>query len=114
MSKLCCPVCWELLRTLNQDGRHNLIARGCHSTIYPVALPEWIPDHVHQDMVRKFRVYLCAELAKLTVTQPLLLGESAKDHYPGQESDGDLSASSSAGAASAVAFNKDYYLHTIA
>ena len=41
-------------------GQFNVHAR--HSTLYPVELPECLPEGVVQTMVKNFRVYLCLEL----------------------------------------------------
>ncbi len=72
VSKLCCPVCWELLKLLgkeeelNAGGGHPVFSvRGCHSHIYPVVLPASISPKVRKDMVSKFLSYLGEELMGL-------------------------------------------------
>jgi hypothetical protein len=39
--------------------------RGCHATISPVHLPDFLPLEVVQAMVEKYRHYLLHELEKL-------------------------------------------------
>ena len=41
-------------------GQFNVCAR--HSTLYPVELPECLPEGVVQTMVMNFRIYLCWQL----------------------------------------------------
>ena len=67
VSKLCCPVCWELLELLRQDDNSALFAvRGCHSTIYPIALPPFTPPDIRQKMTKLFQKHLCDGLKLLT------------------------------------------------
>lgn len=64
MSKLCCPVCWELLAVLRGD-ENKYSVRGCHATPYAVDLPAWLPANVLQEMIDRFRVHLRDELITL-------------------------------------------------
>jgi hypothetical protein len=66
VSKLCCPVCWELLQIL-RGATEDFSVRGHHATMYPVELPPWIPDYIVFQMLARFQQYLIGELLKLTV-----------------------------------------------
>lgn len=61
VSKLCCPVCWTILGILNED-EPLLSFPGCHSTIYPVELPTWLPSHIEDEITKRFRELLRREL----------------------------------------------------
>ncbi|KAF8330282.1 hypothetical protein F5887DRAFT_83083 [Amanita rubescens] len=57
VSKLCCPVCWHLLtKVLGKTS--SIQARGCHSVIYPVVLPDWLSQEDEASMLQCFRQYL--------------------------------------------------------
>jgi hypothetical protein len=43
VSKLCCPVCWELLKILRNNDSTDLYVDGHHATLFQVELPEWLP-----------------------------------------------------------------------
>jgi len=60
VSKLCCPVCWELLSMLNEEKPLKL--RGHHSTIYPVELPQWLPSQIVDKMNALFQNHLRQEI----------------------------------------------------
>ena len=64
MSKLCCPVCWELLGILNnlKDDPRPLSFPGCHPIVYPVELPAWLPRSIVEDITERFRGHLRREL----------------------------------------------------
>ena len=51
VSKLCCPVCWELLVLLGSEIPLSESFRGSHSTIHPVELPEWLPYKIKEEAV---------------------------------------------------------------
>jgi hypothetical protein len=61
ISKLCCPICWELLQIL-RGSSHSFMVRGYHTSFYPVELPSWLPVFVLEDMVRRFEEHLRREL----------------------------------------------------
>jgi hypothetical protein len=63
VSKLCCPVCWELLNLLGGDNRLSL--RGHHLTVYPVELPEWLPHDIVTQMMGQFQKYLRDEVTTM-------------------------------------------------
>lgn len=60
VSKLCCPVCWELLVLLGSEI--PLSFRGSHSTIHPVELPEWLPYEIVEEMKKQFQKHLRKEI----------------------------------------------------
>ena len=61
VSKLCCPVCWELFKALKLGtGIH-----GCHPTITPLALPETLSPKIIGDMVEHFQAVLTSQLKPL-------------------------------------------------
>jgi hypothetical protein len=61
VSKLCCPVCWELLQILKHHAK-DLQVRGHHPTVYRLALPPWLSRDVIQQVVDKFKITLRKEL----------------------------------------------------
>jgi hypothetical protein len=72
VSKLCCPVCWDLLDIMTRDSEGvaaqampHFSLLGHHSTIYPTALPPIIPENVQDQMISHFRSYLCNQLLQL-------------------------------------------------
>jgi hypothetical protein len=62
VSKLCCPVCWELLKVLRGKERKYLV-RGHHDCLYDVDFPDWLENDVAKDMVSPFRRALSIEIA---------------------------------------------------
>ena len=86
VSRLCCPVCWELFQVLGIES----IVRGCHPTVTPVVLPETLPSHIYEAMVTRFRAHLSSQL------RPLLsdIVSSSTGHYR-NSSDSGYSAVSS-------------------
>jgi hypothetical protein len=69
VSKLCCPVCWELFKLLGLE--ESLSLRGSHSTIYPVELPSWLPSEIVEEMYKLFLNHLRQEI------EIMLEGDSA-------------------------------------
>jgi hypothetical protein len=66
VSKLCCPVCWELIKLLRTKATSSKLAiRGSHPHIYPLILPPWVSDVIRREMELKFLGYLGAELIQL-------------------------------------------------
>jgi hypothetical protein len=61
VSKLCCPVCWDLLRFM-RGHRKTLQVRGRHPIISPVELPPWIPKPLLILMVQVYAGYLNEQL----------------------------------------------------
>jgi hypothetical protein len=60
ISKLCCPVCAELLKVLNIM---DVGPRGCHPHIAAADLPAWLPLDVVEEMVVRFQNLLCPAIA---------------------------------------------------
>lgn len=62
VSKLCCPVCRELLSVLDKsaDGhlRGPFNVRGFHSVATIAELPSWLPDSVLQEMLWRLSIIL--------------------------------------------------------
>jgi hypothetical protein len=68
VSRLCCPVCWELLNIIlnDSDDEPRLVSfPGCHPIIYPVELPEWLPQHIVTKMTDLFKDHLRTELTSM-------------------------------------------------
>jgi hypothetical protein len=64
VSKLCCPICWDLLNYL--AGRDNHFAvRGRHSTLYEVELPDGLSLDALKKMVKIYEDKLRSELIGL-------------------------------------------------
>jgi hypothetical protein len=61
MSKLCCLVCWHLLKILwgNSEDFH---VRGYHKNLYPVELPQWLPVEVVTKVTAEFEDILLREI----------------------------------------------------
>jgi hypothetical protein len=51
VSKLCCPVCWELFKVLDLVTE----IRGFHPTVTPLALPDTFPPEIYEKMTARFR-----------------------------------------------------------
>lgn len=64
VSKLCCLVCWDLLKVLRGDTL-NYAIRGHHCGIHGVELPAWLPVTVLREMVMLYGNYLRRELRNL-------------------------------------------------
>jgi len=77
VSKLCCPVCWELFQVLRMDKS----IRGCHPCITPTVLPETLPSHISEAMVDRFRAHLRGQLRHLlsSNTVPMLTGQHRRN-----------------------------------
>lgn len=90
VSKLCCPVCWELFNIL---GMKKSI-RGCHPTVTPIALPETFSNEVNEMMVTRFRTILCSQLRHLSASN---IPFPTSHHHNSSES-GYSAASSNEGA----------------
>ena len=60
VSKLCCPVCWELIKILRGDY-DGLEVRGRHSMLYALELPKHLPQEVLNALIQRFRQHLQTE-----------------------------------------------------
>jgi len=92
VSKPCCPVCWELLSTLRDDGSHDFHVDGHHKTLFQVELPSWLPLEVVQKLTEKFEGYLLLQIKTLMTNHgrhPITpSGQSAHD-FSSDSSDGE-------------------------
>jgi len=61
VSKLCCPVCWHLLRILRGDSK-DFQVRGYHKNLYQVELPQWLPVEVVMEVTAAFEDILLREI----------------------------------------------------
>ena len=62
MSKLCCPVCWELLKLLHGDNHDQLQVYRHHNSLFHIDLLPWLPQLTLQTVVDRFTGYLKMEL----------------------------------------------------
>jgi hypothetical protein len=77
VSKPCCPTCWDLMYILRGSEKDHFLVRSCHSMVYPVELPPWLPKDVCQEMVSRFHKHLVAQLQIMTVADTV---SKAMDH----------------------------------
>jgi hypothetical protein len=63
VSKLCCPVCWELLRILRKGD--NFHVDGYHKTLTQVELPEWLPLEIVVKLTARFEEILLRQIKTL-------------------------------------------------
>lgn len=90
MSRLCCPVCWDLLAFLKGDDadlKDDLIVRGRHSTMYHVELPHHLPVDVLKGMVNRYKRILFNELNAM-VKESKDAGSSGHKRTPSLQSSG--------------------------
>jgi hypothetical protein len=92
VSRLCCPVCGELLAILNENGP-QLSFPNCHSTIYPIELPSWLPDGIVEQLTAKFQQHLRNELT-IMVKGNLNATKQTKKHHASHESESNISVAS--------------------
>lgn len=72
VSKLCCPACCGVFRALRENHENHETQEllpyllnqplGGHTVPYPVQLPDWLPDHITEDMLALFRPRLMEAL----------------------------------------------------
>jgi hypothetical protein len=65
VSRLCCPVCWELLKIFRNDDSSNFHVDGYHKTLYQVELPDWLPLEIVVKLTARFETILFALLKTL-------------------------------------------------
>jgi hypothetical protein len=92
VSRLCCPVCWELFQVLDKES----IIRGCHPTVSPVVLPKTLPESVFESMVTRFRAHLSGQLLHLLSDRKI--PELKVGHHRNSSETGYSATSSSEGA----------------
>ena len=100
VSRLCCPVCWELLNIILSDSENEsrLVSfPGCHPIIYPVELPEWLPHHIVGQMTDSFRKHLREELTSMVkgAEESARVAKQRKQHASHQ-SESNISVASTA------------------
>jgi hypothetical protein len=87
-------VCWELLGILNEDEPSLSSFPGCHSIIYPVELPRWLPSGIVDRLTWQFQDYLRKEL------DIMVQGDEQRDaivqrkHHASHESESNISVAS--------------------
>jgi hypothetical protein len=65
VSKLCCPVCWDLLEILRDGKVDTLQVRGRHAILYDMELPPWLSIDVLEKMVGRYFAYAKTELKNI-------------------------------------------------
>ena len=65
VSKLCCPVCWELLKILRNDDSTDFHVDGHHETLFQVELPEWLPLEIVVELTAQFEKILLEQIKTL-------------------------------------------------
>jgi hypothetical protein len=90
VTKLCCPVCWELFKILRKLLKLDIRISGCHPSVTPLALPETFSPEIIKEMVIALRGQLVLQL------EPLLHSKSPqKVQHSRHESETGHSATSS-------------------
>ena len=89
VSKLCCPVCWDLLALLKINGEHPVV-RGRHASLSPVDLPPWLPTGTVTAMVALYRNRLLKELVAMVSSKH----KRTYSDTPSLQSDGGFSLAS--------------------
>ena len=68
VSKFCCPVCWQLLKVLNETNNNvQFTAHAHYSNLYAVCLPPWLPEPVLEKMIEHFGKQLYEKLYQLHI-----------------------------------------------
>lgn len=93
VSKLCCPVCWELFQVLNLDTK----IRGCHPTVTPTTLPDTLSPDVSKEMVKRFQVHLVTQLRSLLSESKTSIRTRTTQHHRNESESGYSAASSNVG-----------------
>jgi hypothetical protein len=93
VSKICCPVCWELIQILRKKKQIEI--RGRHSSLYLVELPPGLPSEVAHQLLQRFKDFAKVEVTKMMQAIQLprrrhqwhpLSGESVVAIFSGSES----------------------------
>lgn len=90
MSKLCCPMCWELFGIFNEgnEDESQLSFPGCHLIIYPVKLTDWLPTPIVDAITKKSKT----DLKK--VLEIIVAGAKSKKHHASHQSESNISVAS--------------------
>ena len=89
VSKLCCPVCWELFKVLKLGTK----ILGCHPTVTPLALPDTLSHDIAEQVVNALRPQLANQLAQLMDAK-----KPRNTHHRNESETGHSAASSNKGA----------------
>jgi hypothetical protein len=66
VSKLCCPICWDLFEVVRDEGGlPELSVRGHHPSLCMVRLPSTLPKSVLIAMINRYRSRLHQELGTM-------------------------------------------------
>ncbi|KAM6490946.1 hypothetical protein JOM56_010248 [Amanita muscaria] len=95
VSKLCCPVCWDLLDILRSGNSDLMKVRGRHTTVFPVCLPSWLPSEVMTPMVTQYQTYLYNELVKMAKMLDSSSGQLMHSRSPSMQSASGISEAGS-------------------
>ena len=101
VSKLCCPVCWELFKVLDL----NIKIRGCHPTVSPLALPDTFSPEILKEMVKSLRTQLASQLRHLVNEPPRTI-----HHFRNESETGHSATSSNEGASRFTDAYKNFML----
>jgi len=80
-SKLCCPICWEFFDVWRGYSSTRLVLWADHSIVYPVQLPESVPDEVIQKLITRFQASLQHELMFMMSNPPMTMQAAPNGHY---------------------------------
>lgn len=106
VSKLCCPVCWELLE-LSRDQTLGPFLRGAHSTIYPVVLPEWLLPTIVEEMKKRFLIHLRDEVEIMLSHDGAEQQVTRQNRHVTHESESNISVASSTNSTSHLEDNPE-------
>jgi len=88
VSKLCCPVCWELLKILRNADSTDFHVDGRHATLFQVELPEWLPLEIVVKLTARFETMLLKQINTLVALH------QQHAHHPSGQSGNSLSSDS--------------------
>lgn len=92
VSKLCCPVCWDLLSILKNERSKNgqekgLVVCGRHPTLHEVDLPRWLSLEVLKAMVDQYESKLYEELMGMAKRSEIQSERRSHRRNPSGQSD---------------------------
>ena len=79
VTKLCCPICWELFKALDL----NIRISGCHPNVSPLALPETLSPEISSKVTRSLQSLLVGQLKHLLDRKQPLTGHSRNESETG-------------------------------
>jgi len=89
VSKLCCPVCWELLKILRTDDSTDFHVDGHHATLFQVELPVWLPLEIVVKLTAQFKKILLMQINTLHKQHPVHPSGQSGDSLSSDSSDGE-------------------------